>query len=86
VRKCLQFLRSCKCLCFFNDGVVTALFKFDGKLFVATADDASVDQYVNVVGLDVVQQPLVVGNDDGGEVGTAHRVDAVGNDFQGVDV
>ena len=38
------------------------------------------------VGLDVVEQALVVGDDDGGVVGRLELVDASGHDAQGVDV
>ncbi len=71
---------------FFDDGVVAALFEFEGELFAARADDAAVYENVDVVGLDVVKQALVVGDDDGGEVAAAHGVNAVGNDFESVNV
>jgi hypothetical protein len=41
---------------------------------------------VHVVGLDVVEQALVVGDDDHRALRAAQRVDAVGDDAQGVDV
>ena len=46
----------------------------------------AVAQHVHEVRHDVVEQPLVVRDDDERALGAAHRVDAVGDDAQRVDV
>ena len=43
-------------------------------------------EHVHVVGHDVVEQPLVVGDDDDRALRAAHGVDAVGDELQRVDV
>ena len=49
-------------------------------------DDATLVEHVDHVGNDVVEEPLVVGDDQEGVVGAAHPVDAGGDDAQGVHV
>ena len=54
----------------------------------AAVDDAAVDEDVHTVGLQVVEQALVVGDQhdaEGGPIG-AHLLHAAGDDLQGVDV
>ena len=68
------------------DPVVAAFFEFEGELFAAGFDDAAVFEDVDDVGLDVVQQALVVGDDEEAAVLAAHGVHAAGDDFEGVDV
>ena len=55
---------------------------------VAGLDDAPSDQHVHEVGLDVVEEPLVVRDEEDGHLRVLfdQLVHAVGDDFEGVDV
>ena len=59
-----------------------------GQLGAAAVDDAAVDEDVDPVGLQVVEQALVVGDDQDAQLGTvlAHLIDTVGHDLERVDV
>ena len=66
--------------------VIALLFEMQGQVGTARFDDASVQHNVNIVGFDVVQQALIMGDDQHAEFGSAQGVDAFGNDAQRVDV
>ena len=59
-----------------------------GELHATAADDATVDHDVHVVGLQLVEQPLVVGDEHDAHRGAvgADLTDALGHDAQRVDV
>ena len=61
-------------------------FQFQREFRAAGFDDAAVGEHVHHVGLDVVEQALVVGDDEEAALGVAQRVDAVGDRLQRVDV
>src|SRR5262249_19682290 len=71
--------------CFFKPPVAS-LLQLRGQLFTARAYDASASKHMHVIGYDVVKKPLIVGYKDDGSFGTSHCIDAIGNDFQRVDV
>ena len=66
--------------------VIAALFELEGELGAAGMHDAALVEYVHHVGLDIVEQALVVGYDYGGILVGSQFVDAPGNYAQGVDV
>ena len=65
---------------------VARLFKLERKLRPAGARHAPVGKHMHPVRHDVVEQPLIVGDDQHGALGPAQRVDALGDDAHGVDV
>lgn len=65
---------------------VASLFQLQRQFLATRFDDAAIDVDMHVVGDDVVEQALVVGNDQEAAIGAAHGVDTVGNHFQRVDV
>ena len=52
----------------------------------ARAYDAALDEHVHVVGLNEVQDPLVVGHQNDSLVRPAERIDAICDDLQRIDV
>ena len=56
------------------------------QVFAARSHDASILQHVHEIGLDVIQQALVVGDDDDRALGGAHRVHPFRNGPERVDV
>src|SRR5918998_3942451 len=66
--------------------VVALILQRLGELLAAGGHKPAVEHDVNVVGLDVPEYPLVVRDNDRGEIRAAHLVDAPGDDLQGVDV
>ena len=66
--------------------VVALFFQLVGKLGAARLHDPSVKQYVNVVGCDVVKDPLVMGHQDNGVLGRAQQIYSVSNDAEGIDI
>ena len=67
-------------------GRVALLLEPQRELLAARLDDAALGQHVDDVGLDVVEQALVVGDEQHAQVRAELRVDALGDDAQGVDV
>ena len=65
---------------------VARLLELERKLRPAGARHAPVGEHMHPVRNDVVQEPLVMGDDEHGAIGTAQRVHALGDDAQGVDV
>src|SRR6266545_3535885 len=66
--------------------VVAFFLEFQGQLFPAGPNDASVPEDVDEVRDDVIEQALVMGDDQGGVIRTLELVHAVGNDLERVDV
>src|SRR5215208_711021 len=66
--------------------VVALLFQIVSELLAARGHEPAVEHDVDVIRLDVPQDPLVVRDDDRGELGPAQLVDAPGDDLQGIDV
>src|ERR1700690_513522 len=60
------------------DPVVALGLELEGEGLVAALHDPAVPHHVDVVGHDVVEQPLVVGDEEDAELRAAHGVDAVG--------
>src|SRR5688572_25963044 len=52
---------------------VSLRFELERELLAARLHDPSAAQHVHVVGHDVVEESLVVGDDDGGALRAAHR-------------
>src|SRR6188768_3616400 len=69
-----------------QDRAVALVLEPEGEVLAAGLDDAALGQDVDDVGLDVVQQALVVGDEEHAEVRVEHRVDALRDDAQRVDV
>src|ERR1700674_4310316 len=61
-------------------------FEFQRQLPAAGAHDAPLRQNVHDVRHDVVEEPLVMGDDDHRPAGCAQPVDALGDEFEGIDV
>jgi hypothetical protein len=57
-----------------------------GELGTAFGDDSAVDEDVNVVGINVVENSLIVGDDDGAHLRPDELAHAAGHDSQRVDV
>ena len=72
--------------CLAQDRTVALLLELECQLAATALDDAALGEDVDDVRLDVVQQPLVVGDQQHAEVRVEHRVDALGDDPQRVDV
>src|ERR1700730_4747322 len=68
------------------DDAVTAPLELQRETLVTRLDDAAALQHVHPVRLDIIEQPLVVGDHDNGAVGGALLVDAAGHYFKCVDV
>ena len=68
------------------EGAVAAPLQLGGERLVAGLDDAAVLQHVHPVGLDIVEQPLVMRDHDDRAVGRAQLVDALATMPQRVDV
>src|SRR5690606_25982297 len=68
------------------DPLVALLVELHRELLGTGRDDAAALHDVHLVGHDVVEQALVVGDDEGTEVGAAGGVDALRDDLQRVDV
>src|SRR3954447_24501073 len=68
------------------DELVALVLELVGELGAALADYLAVDQDVHEVRLDVVQDPRVVRDDEEAALVAAHRVDALGDDPERVDV
>src|SRR5262249_31254 len=68
------------------DPAVAFIFQLQRQLLPARLDDAAVEKDMHPVGHDVVEQPLVVGDDEDPAILAAQGVDTVGHDPQGVDV
>ena len=64
----------------------TLFLELERQLLAAGPDDAAVRQHVDDIGHDVVQQALVVRDDENRAIRAAHRVHAVRDDLQRVDV
>ena len=65
---------------------VAGLFELERKLRSTRAGHTPVGEHMHPVRNDVVEQPLIVGDDEHGAVRRAKRVHAFGNDAHGVDV
>ena len=69
-----------------QDRAVALALEAERQVLAAALDDPALGQHVDEVGGDVVQQALVVRDQQDAEVRVEHRVDALGDDPQGVDV
>ena len=69
-----------------EDRAVALVLEPQGEVLAAALDDPALGQDVDDVRGDVVEQPLVVGDQQDAEVRVEHRVDALGDDPQRVDV
>ena len=69
-----------------EDRAVALVLEAERQVLAAALDDPALGEDVDDVRGDVVQQPLVVGDQQDAEVRVEHRVDALGDDPQGVDV
>src|SRR6202521_584871 len=65
---------------------VAARLEVERQILAAGFHDAAFGEHVHDVGHDVVEQPLVMRDHDGGAVGRAQPVDAVGDALQRVDI
>src|SRR3972149_7339221 len=70
----------------FLDPLVALRLQLKGDLAATGPHDAAVQQDVHVVGRDVVEDALVVGDYDDRLVGGTKPVHALGDDPQGVDI
>src|SRR4051794_37578963 len=68
------------------DPAVALLLELCDQLGAALLDDAAVIEDVHGIGLDQVEDALVVGDDQYAHPGAGELVDALGDDLQGVDV
>src|SRR5688572_30600378 len=66
--------------------VVTLFLQFESEVDIAGLDEAAVGEDVNDVGLDVIGEALVVGDEKNAAVRAAHEVHTFRDDLQGVDV
>ena len=69
-----------------QDRAVALVLEPQRQILAAALDDPALGEDVDESGRDVVQQPLVVGDQQHAEVRVEHRVDALGDDPQRVDV
>ena len=69
-----------------EDRAVALVLEPEGQVLAAALDDPALGEDVDEVRGDVVQQPLVVGDQEDAELRVEHRVDALGDDPQRVDV
>ena len=49
-------------------------------------DDAAIHQHVDMIGHDIIEQALIMGDQQRGTIWPAHRIDAIGNNAQRIDV
>src|SRR2546428_190986 len=70
----------------FPDPVIALPLELEGQLLAAGLHDAAVEEHVDVVRLDVLQEPLVVRHQDHGVVGTPQAVHALRDGLERVDV
>ena len=66
--------------------IVALFFELQGQILAAAELDPAAHHDVHVIGHDVVEQPLVMGDQEHAEIRPAQRVDAVRDDFERVDV
>ena len=66
--------------------IVTFFFELERQRLVARMDDAALVEHVHHVGHDVIQQPLVMGDDHRGILGRMEFRDARSDDAQRVDI
>src|SRR5438034_1015053 len=71
---------------FAEDRAVALVLEAQGEVLAAALDDPALGEDVDDVGGDVVQQALVVRDQEDAELRVQHRVDALGDDPQRVDV
>src|ERR1019366_3194 len=62
------------------------LFEFERQALVTRADNPTSGHDMDLVGDDVVEEPLMMGDDDHGPVGSPQRVHPAGDDPEGIDV
>src|SRR2546422_11743075 len=65
---------------------VSFVFELERERPVARLYDPPARQHVNDIGDDVIEQPLIVGDDDDGALRAPHRIDAVRDELECVDV
>src|SRR5258705_3231878 len=61
-------------------------FELESELLAAGAHDAALRQHMHDIRHDMVEEPLIMGDDDHGALGRAQPVDAVRHHLEGVDV
>lgn len=66
--------------------VVTLLFKFERQLRTRCLHDSALVEHMHEIRLDVVEQTLIVGYDDGGVAVGLQFVDTAGNYAERIDV
>jgi hypothetical protein len=66
---------------FFLDPIVSFLLELEGEFLVAAQFDPAPDYDVHVIGNDVVQKPLVMGDQKNSKPGTAQRINSVGDNL-----
>src|SRR5205085_4347813 len=66
--------------------VVAFFLQFQRQLFPAAAHDPSLYHNMDKIGDDIVQQPLVMGNQKYAQVGPSQRADSVRHYFQSINV
>ena len=74
------------CVDFLFNPVVAFFLKLESEFRSAGVNYASLVEDMHEVGIDLVKQKLIVGDEDGGVVGRFEFVHAAGHDAQGVDV
>src|SRR5664280_2260072 len=65
---------------------VAVLFEFECQALVTRADNPTSGHDMDLVGDDVVEEPLMMGDDDHGPIRTSHGVHPAGDDPEGIDV
>jgi hypothetical protein len=76
----------CRVACLPEDGCIALVLQTQGEVLATRRDDPAVGEHVHLIGRDVVEEPLVVGDEEDAEVRVELGVDAFGDDTQGVDV
>src|SRR5947207_12656606 len=69
-----------------EDRAVALVLEPQGKILAAALHDPALGQDMDDIRGDVVEQALVMGDQEHAELGVEHRIDALGDDPQGVDV
>ena len=71
---------------FLFDPVIATFLKLKGELGATGAHDATFVEHMHEIGLDIVKQALIVGNDNGGVALGFKLVDTTGHNSEGIDV
>ena len=71
---------------FFPNPLITLRLEFERKFGTAAFNDAAIVQYMYIIGLDVIQHTLIVGDYQRAHIGSGQRIHTICNDTQRVNI